>query len=176
MSGRERQQQGRRPPQREQSKEPQKKPQQTTVKKASGFSHPSLNLASFFEPAPLSPHPDVDRYLPKVLVGSVIAVTGIMSLIELAQLYWLPSFDSDIDDSDDPNAASSPTPQFSKKVIVHDKPIPVENWPRNVEGKLIFQPTYEWQEVPQDCVCPAGLEYQLDTQTGRRLGRAIRKK
>jgi hypothetical protein len=34
-----------------------------------------------------------------------------------------------------------------------------------------FTPTHEWQEVPEGSICPPGLEFQLDLQTGKRLAR-----
>jgi len=34
-----------------------------------------------------------------------------------------------------------------KPIVVHDEPIPIQRWPTNRMGQLIFQPTYDWQEV-----------------------------
>jgi len=158
------QQQQRRPPPKGQQ------PPQKVPPKPAKAAAPSFNFLSLFEPAPLSPHPDVDRYLPKVLVGSIVVVTGLMALVELSQ-GWFAAVEEEVEDATQPAPA-----QFSRKLVVHEKPIPVESWPRNANGKLIFQPTYDWQGVPQDCVCPAGLEFTIDSQTGRRQGRAIRPK
>eukprot|EP00461_Guttulinopsis_vulgaris_P002084 UN02085 len=146
-----------------------------TKKKETKSAVASLNFLSFFQPAPLSPHPDVDRYLPKVLVGSICAVTGLMSMIEIYQNWVSPMLFGETSDEpieEDPLHGQPAQGQFSRKITVHEKPIPIEHWPRNVDGKLIFQPTYDWQTVPEDCVLPAGLEIQLDTQTGARLARA----
>lgn len=131
---------------------------------------PQLSLMSFLDPAPLSPHPDVDRYLPKVLIGSICAVTGLMAMVELCQHFVAPLLFSPSEEAED--AEPEQEGQFSRKYTIHDKPIPIERWPRNVDGKLIFQPTYDWQEVPEDCVLPAGLQIEMDTQTGKKKARA----
>ena len=34
-----------------------------------------------------------------------------------------------------------------------------------------FSPTHEWQDVPEDAVCPPGLQYELDPNTGLRRAR-----
>jgi hypothetical protein len=168
MASRAQQKQRQPPPPSQQQKKPA-----PVVKKNTGFLHPSINFASYFEPAPLSPHPDVDRYLPRLLVGSAVAVTGILSMIELLQMYVFTGQDDELPDGDvDPDGSNGPVPQFTKRLHVLPNPIPVEQWSRNVEGKLIFAPCYEWQEVPENCVCPPGLEYKIDTQTGQRLARA----
>lgn len=39
------------------------------------------------------------------------------------------------------------------------------------EGKVWFEATAEWQEVPPNGICAAGLEYRLDMQTGRNFAR-----
>jgi len=39
------------------------------------------------------------------------------------------------------------------------------------EGKVWFEASREWQEVPGNAVCPAGLEYRFDMQTGRNYAR-----
>eukprot|EP00931_Biecheleriopsis_adriatica_P102654 TRINITY_DN77598_c0_g1_i1.p1 TRINITY_DN77598_c0_g1~~TRINITY_DN77598_c0_g1_i1.p1 ORF type:complete len:481 (-),score=139.32 TRINITY_DN77598_c0_g1_i1:132-1520(-) len=39
------------------------------------------------------------------------------------------------------------------------------------EGKVWFEATAEWQEVPGNAICPAGLEYRFDMQTGRNYAR-----
>ncbi|CAK9014774.1 unnamed protein product [Durusdinium trenchii] len=39
------------------------------------------------------------------------------------------------------------------------------------EGKVWFEATAEWQEVPQNAICAAGLEYRFDMQTGRNFAR-----
>ncbi|CAJ1338161.1 unnamed protein product [Effrenium voratum] len=39
------------------------------------------------------------------------------------------------------------------------------------EGRVWFEATAEWQEVPKNAICPAGLEYRLDMQTGRQIAR-----
>ena len=39
------------------------------------------------------------------------------------------------------------------------------------EGKKLFEPTFEWQQVEDFHVCPAGLEFRLDLSSGRNLAR-----
>jgi len=41
------------------------------------------------------------------------------------------------------------------------------------EGKVWFEAAPEWQEVPQNAICPAGLEYRFDMETGRNYARLI---
>lgn len=38
-------------------------------------------------------------------------------------------------------------------------------------GRVWFEPTHDWREVPQNAICPAGLEYRFDMQTGRNFAR-----
>lgn len=42
---------------------------------------------------------------------------------------------------------------------------------RLADGRLWFEPTFEWREVPSNAVCPGGLEYRLDMETGRNFAR-----
>ena len=39
------------------------------------------------------------------------------------------------------------------------------------EGKKLFEPTFEWQQVEDFHVCPPGLEFRLDLSTGHNLAR-----
>jgi hypothetical protein len=39
------------------------------------------------------------------------------------------------------------------------------------EGRTWFEASFEWQEVPGHAICPAGLEYRFDMQTGRNFAR-----
>jgi len=39
------------------------------------------------------------------------------------------------------------------------------------EGKSLFEPSFEWQEVGSHHVCPPGLEFRLDLSTGINLAR-----
>jgi hypothetical protein len=43
--------------------------------------------------------------------------------------------------------------------------IPPDQWPRTADGRRIFQATHDWQEVPDDCVLPAGLHVEMNLQT-----------
>mmetsp|Transcript_67309 Transcript_67309/g.161362 ORF Transcript_67309/g.161362 Transcript_67309/m.161362 type:complete len:477 (-) Transcript_67309:81-1511(-) len=38
-------------------------------------------------------------------------------------------------------------------------------------GRTWFEPSFEWREVPTGAVCPGGLEFRLDMQTGRNFAR-----
>ncbi|CAE7669171.1 infB [Symbiodinium sp. CCMP2456] len=38
-------------------------------------------------------------------------------------------------------------------------------------GKVWFEATTDWQEVPRNAICAAGLEYHCDMQTGRNFAR-----
>jgi len=38
-------------------------------------------------------------------------------------------------------------------------------------GRVWFEPTGVWREVPQNAICPAGLEYRFDMQTGKNFAR-----
>ncbi|CAE6971104.1 infB [Symbiodinium natans] len=38
-------------------------------------------------------------------------------------------------------------------------------------GKVWFEATTQWQEVPSNAICAAGLEYRCDMQTGRNFAR-----
>lgn len=38
-------------------------------------------------------------------------------------------------------------------------------------GRVWFVPTPHWREVPPNAICPAGLEYRLDMETGRNFAR-----
>lgn len=40
-------------------------------------------------------------------------------------------------------------------------------------GRIWFEASLEWQEVPQNAVCPGGLEYRCDMQTGRNFARLV---
>lgn len=39
------------------------------------------------------------------------------------------------------------------------------------EGKVWFQASLDWREVPANAVCPGGLEFRCDMQTGRNFAR-----
>lgn len=43
--------------------------------------------------------------------------------------------------------------------------------PREHATGAAFVPTRAWQEVPEDAVCPGGLEYKMDMATGKTLAR-----
>ena len=122
----------------------------------------------------LSWHPYIDQYGPKFGAIALVSVTSIFALSELYS-NWVAPYLSRGTSSQLVDGQEAQSGQFSHRLRVFDQPIPYEEWPVNVDGAKIFQPTYDWQEVPEGCVCPPGLEYQMNTQTGRRLARAIRK-
>ena len=39
------------------------------------------------------------------------------------------------------------------------------------EERLLFIPTYEWQVVENNHICPAGLEYRVDLSNGSKIAR-----
>ena len=39
------------------------------------------------------------------------------------------------------------------------------------EGKIFFEPSFEWQTVLENHVCPPGLEFKLDLSSGENLAR-----
>ena len=43
------------------------------------------------------------------------------------------------------------------------------------KAKILFQPTHEWQEIFSYHICPAGLEFRMELQTGQSFGRLVRK-
>lgn len=59
-----------------------------------------------------------------------------------------------------------PMPQFAGGLEA-----PQENLMGPPAGTVTFQPSTEWQEVPPGAVCPAGLEYHMDMQTGKNYAR-----
>lgn len=40
-------------------------------------------------------------------------------------------------------------------------------------GRVMFDPTSEWREVPSNAICPVGLEYRFDMQTQRNYARLM---
>mmetsp|Transcript_66528 Transcript_66528/g.187383 ORF Transcript_66528/g.187383 Transcript_66528/m.187383 type:complete len:467 (-) Transcript_66528:164-1564(-) len=40
-------------------------------------------------------------------------------------------------------------------------------------GRVWFEPTRDWREVPRNAVCPGGLEYRMDMESGRNFARLI---
>jgi len=38
-------------------------------------------------------------------------------------------------------------------------------------GKVWFEATSSWREVPENAICPGGLEYRFDMQTGKNYAR-----
>jgi hypothetical protein len=57
-----------------------------------------------------------------------------------------------------------------------DAKIPIHSKETNyshgrVNPASTFTPTHEWQEVPEGAICPPGLEFHLNLQTGKRLAR-----
>lgn len=41
-------------------------------------------------------------------------------------------------------------------------------------GKTMFEPTFDWQEVKENDVCPPGLEFRMEFETGKNYARLPR--
>jgi len=67
--------------------------------------------------------------------------------------------------------------QFRKKVSTRREAFRCERGRQRAralglpESAAYFEATFEWHEVPKGAVCPAGLEYRCDMQTGRNFAR-----